>query len=139
MNNSINKKPDAAILRMRELLKSPVMVDMERGKNYEVHIPKSKELNDELILSPMADSVFKIIFQNEEYKRFTCKLISAIVGIEYDYLLENMSLYKNTYNKSTIGDVQRSGDLIIKLGDIFQMVEMNNYGATVRSQLHSWG
>ncbi len=66
----------------------------------------------------MADSVFKIIFQNEEYKRFICKLISAIVGIEYDYLLENMTFYKNTYNKSTIEDVQRSGDLIIKLYNI---------------------
>jgi len=133
MNNDTNKETDNAILRMRELLKSPAMVDMERGKNYEVHIPKSKELNDELRLSPMADSVFKIIFQNEEYKRFTCKLISAIVGIEYDYLLENMTFYKNTYNKSTIEDVQRSGDLIIKLSDIFLIVEMNNYESLGRN------
>ena len=118
MNNDTKKKTDEAILRMKELLKSPAMVDMERGKNYEVHIPKSKELNDELRLSPMADSVFKIIFQNEEYKRFICKLISDIVGIEYDYLLENMTFYKNTYNKSTIEDVRRSGDLIIKLYNI---------------------
>jgi len=32
MNNDTKKKTDEAILRMKELLKSPAMVDMERGK-----------------------------------------------------------------------------------------------------------
>ncbi|HBA37937.1 MAG TPA: hypothetical protein DCY94_04380 [Firmicutes bacterium] len=103
------------------------VVDMTPILEYETKVPKSRALKSGERLTPLSDVIFKLAFQNEEYKKYTCKLISCLTGLEYDYLLENMAFYKNTINKERLEEVQRMGDLVVKIKDAYYLVEMNNY------------
>lgn len=133
---------DKSILKLRNMWD---LIPVEKKlpiEEYEIHIPRRDELKGDERVTPLSDRIFKFAFQNEDNWEFTCKLVSCVTGLDYDYILENMSFYKNTVNESSLKDIQRSGDLYVKIkGELYQ-IEMNNYkalGRNIKSSILSSG
>lgn len=120
-----------SVERLRELLKSKSILELKHTKEGAIRNPRRP--NDEEVISPVSDVLFKVMFETEEHKAYTSKLISAIIGLDYEYLLENMTFYKNDMSGKDIEEHQRRGDLIIKLDETLIAVEMNNVGRTGRN------
>lgn len=85
------------------------------------------------LASPVLDDVFKMMFQSEENKKFPCYLISKFLDVDYEYLLENLVLYKNVFSREKLKDKKRIGDFVGKLGNTFISIEMNNTNKLARN------
>ncbi len=72
------------------------------------------------------DPMFKYMFFNSNKLKYSAKLISLIVDIDYADLLENMSLTKNEYNKRFVYDKSMRGDFIADTKDSKIMIDINN-------------
>ncbi len=64
------------------------------------------------------DAMFKHIFGREENIKFPCKLLSYILDVSYETLIDNLSFSKNETGKKKKQDVNYRQDLVVKLDDI---------------------
>ena len=77
------------------------------------------------------DAMFKHIFGREENIKFPCKLLSYILDVSYETLIDNLSFSKNETGKKKKQDVNYRQDLVVKLDDIRINIEMNNNSSEV--------
>ena len=96
-------------------------------------MPFGEKKNTYDLPSPILDDVFKMMFQSEENKKFSCYLISKFLDTDYEYLLENLVLYKNIFSREKLKDKKRIGDFVGKLGSTFISIEMNNTNKLARN------
>ena len=76
-----------------------------------------------------SDSMFKTIFQREENLKFPCKLLSYILDISYEELLEHLEFIKTETGKQQRGEREYRQDLVVKFQDAIMNIEMNNNGS----------
>ena len=83
------------------------------------------ELTDDDQISIVSDAMFKTMLCTVERKKYVCKLLSELLQIPYEYLLNNAEYYKNELDKDTVDAKGERGDLVLKLEDRYILVEMN--------------
>jgi len=92
----------------------------------EVDTKKVDNVKHERIIPITNDSMFKRIFGREDNKKFTCKLLSNIIDISYEDLLNNLKFTKNETGKEKNTDTSYRNDLVLELNDNIINIEMNN-------------
>ena len=78
------------------------------------------------IIPITSDCMFKTLFGRNEYIKFPCKLLSYIIDISYEELLENLCFSKNETGKKYKDEKSYRNDLVVKVKDTFINIEMNN-------------
>ena len=73
-----------------------------------------------------SDCMFKTIFGRKENIKFPCKLLSYILDMSYEDLLNNLKFTKNETGKEKKEDSNYRQDLVVTLDDISINIEMNN-------------
>ena len=63
------------------------MRNVAKGKGNKI---EKEKLREGLKIPIMSDSMFKTLFQREEYIKFPCKLLSYIIDLSYEELLESL-------------------------------------------------
>ncbi len=102
-------------------------LNLENVKNISRHSKiKLKKLREGLKISMISDTMFHTLFQREEYIKFPCKLLSYIIDLSYEELLECLSFSKTETGRETEGDYQYRNDLVVNVEDTKVIVEMNN-------------
>ncbi len=73
-----------------------------------------------------SDVMFKAIFDREENIKFPCKLLSHLIDMSYEDLLNNLKFTKNETGKEKKEDSNYRQDLVVTLDDVSINIEMNN-------------
>ncbi len=73
-----------------------------------------------------SDCMFKTIFGREENIKFPCYLLSYLIDMSYEELLNNLKFTKNETGKEKKEDSNYRQDLVVTLDDISINIEMNN-------------
>ena len=91
--------------------KSELLYDKEISKKYKVNLRKIGE-NEKI--SIVSDTMFRTMFNNEKRIKYSAKLISYFLDIEYERLLNNIRLVKNDIDKESYSDKGESSRLCSK-------------------------
>lgn len=83
------------------------------------------EVKEDEQISIISDAMFKTMLNNEKRLKFPCKLLSTILDISYEELLENLILVKNEFDKDSIESKGERGDFLAKIGENYISIEMN--------------
>ena len=70
--------------------------------------------------------MFKAIFGREENIKFPCKLLSYLIDMSYEDLLNNLKFTKNETGKEKKEDSNYRQDRVVTLDDVSINIEMNN-------------
>ena len=73
-----------------------------------------------------SDCMFKTIFGREENIKFPCYLLSYLIDMSYEELLNNLKFTKNETGKEKKEDSNYRQDLVVTLDDVSINIEMNN-------------
>lgn len=90
-----------------------------------VNNKKRQHFTEDDLISFTSNSMFLTMLSNEQYKFIVCKLLSECTFYDYEYLMENAHFYKNEMNKDSVKTKEEKGDLLIKMGDKFYVIEMD--------------
>ena len=83
--------------------------------------------NKNLILNLRNDNVFKNVFLNELCKPYLCLLLSKIYNLNYDNLLNNLSIRNNELPSNEVKGKSCFTDLICHYKNIDFIIEMNGF------------
>lgn len=82
---------------------------------------KSKDL-----IPITSDVMFKALFQRQDNIKFPCKLLSYILDVTYEELLQHLKFTKTETGKKTKNELSYRQDLVVTLNDVHINIEMNN-------------
>ena len=77
-------------------------------------------------ISIMSDSMMKAMFMNTKRLKYSAKLISYFIDIEYEKLLDNMELVKNELDKEKEESKGERADYVARIDDTTISIEVNN-------------
>lgn len=86
---------------------------------------RRSEMTDDDQISIVSDAMFSAMLGNTERKMFLCKILSNLLGCDYQYLMDNIDYYKNQFDKDTIESKGQRGDIVLKMGNDYIVMEMN--------------
>lgn len=98
-------------------------------EDYEVSLKdavKIGKLKEGEKASIMSDVMFRTMFQNESRIKYSAKLLSYILDMSYEDLLNNMHLSKNILDKKKRYDKQESCDYVVNIDGSYVNIEVNN-------------
>ena len=99
-----------------------LLYDKSVNMKYAVKLEKLKEGEK---ISIMSDSMFKAMLQNENRIKYSCKLISYYLDIEYEELLKVLQLGKNEFDKKIESEKGERGDYVANVNDSVINIEIN--------------
>ncbi len=99
------------------------LYELERDKEQVFSI---KELNKGEKASLLSDIMFKSMFQNDERIRYSCRLLSHLLDMEYKELLSKIKLVKNDVNKKYNTDKNERCDYVAEIDGSIINIEINN-------------
>ena len=102
-----------------------ILYKTQEDINTQYAIKKTKLEEGEKI-SIVSDSLFKTMFLNSKRLKYSAKLISLVVDVEFDYLLNNLQLIKNELDKEVISTKNQRCDYIANIRDSLINIEVNN-------------
>ena len=70
--------------------------------------------------------MFKTMLFSNERLKYSCKLLSELLDISYEELLENLKLDKNALDKLKKKDKNQNVDYVGKIYDTYINIEMTN-------------
>ncbi len=108
-------------LNKKSLLEYPITLE-NRIINKRKRIEEVEE-NEQV--SIVSDSMFKTMLNNEKRIEFPCKLLSNLLDISYEELLESLTLSKNEFDKDSIESKGERGEFLAKVGENYISIEMN--------------
>ena len=79
-------------------------------------------------ISILSDSMMKTMFQNENRIKYSAKLISYFIDVDFEYLLKNIHLVKNELDKEKDKDINRRSDYVADIDGDYINIEVNNNG-----------
>lgn len=97
---------------------------LDHKVSYKDSIPVNPVLEGERT-SIVNDAMFKTMIVNESRKKYACRLLSYVLNVSYDYLLNNLHLYKNVFDKKHNDMKSEEGDFVAVIGDSLISIEMN--------------
>ena len=97
--------------------------DYQVSRDYVVEIKKLKKGQKASIVS---DTMFKTMFQNKNRIKYSVKLLSYILDISYDELLDKIRLYKNETDKKYNSDKNERCDYVAEIDGSYVNIEVNN-------------
>ena len=77
-------------------------------------------------ISLLSDTMLKTMFQNENRLKYSCKLISYFIDVNYQELLNNIKLAKNETDKKYEKDKGERCDYVASINGTFINIEVNN-------------
>lgn len=80
-------------------------------------------------ISIFSDNMFKTMFQNENRLKYSAKLISYLIDVDYGELLKKIQLVKNNFSKKKSNEVIRTGDYVAQIKGSYIAIEVNNNGS----------
>ena len=131
MKTEIEKRDD--ILMLKDEKKVYLENCKVSLKNRIMNVKYASELTDEDQISIISDAMFKTMLCNSERKMYVCKLLSELLNVPYDYLMENSEYYKNEFDRDHVDAKSERGDLVLKINDDYVTVEMNMRDETKRN------
>ena len=99
------------------------LYELERDKEQVFSI---KELNKGEKASLLSDIMFKSMFQNDERIRYSCRLLSHFLDMDYEELLSKIKLVKNDVNKKYNTDKNERCDYVTEIDGSIINIEVNN-------------
>lgn len=93
------------------------------SKKYKKDLKKSNEVYK---LSIVNDSMFKALFGNPARIKFPARLISYLLDVPFETLLENMKVAASDVPKEKEKSANQRSDLVCELEDKVIIIEMNN-------------
>lgn len=93
----------------------------------------SHELGEDDQISIVSDVMFKTMLCNSENKMYVCKLLSGLLDMPFEKIMENSDYYKNEFDKDIVTSKGERGDLVLKVNGDYISVEMNNNDETYRN------
>ncbi len=105
--------------------------DIDLNKIRQVSYKKDDkiEFQSKELIPITSDIMFKALFQREENIKFPCKLLSYILDVSYEELLDNLKFTKTETGKKYKDEQSFRQDLVVTLNDISINIEMNNNGS----------
>ena len=103
------------------------------SKNKIVNKKFTSEMTEYDQISIVSNAMFFTMLGNSERKRFICKLLSGLLDVSFEELMENSDYYKNEFDKDTVDAKSERGDLILTINNDFISVEMNLRDETQRN------
>lgn len=87
---------------------------------------KFSKRHEGMKISIMSDSMMKAMFMNTKRLKYSAKLISYFIDIDYEKLLNNMTLVKNELDKESENQKGERADYVAKIDDTTISIEVNN-------------
>ena len=84
------------------------------------------EMKEGTKISAASDSMWKVMFLNSERLKYSCKLISCIIDVEYEDLLENLKLVSQEFNRDNLSSKAEYGDYVAEINGQKICIEVNN-------------
>lgn len=102
--------------------------DIDLNKIQKISYDKNDKITFETneFIPITSDVMFKAIFGREENIKFPCKLLSYLIDMSYEDLLNNLKFTKNETGKEKKEDSNYRQDLVVTLDDVSINIEMNN-------------
>lgn len=83
-------------------------------------------LKEGLKIPIISNAMFHTMFQRVDCIKYPCKLLSYIVDLSYEELLNSLTFSKTETGSETIKDYEYRNDLVVDIDGIKVIVEMNN-------------
>ena len=77
-------------------------------------------------MSFVSDAFWKVMFLNSERIKYSCKLISCIIEVEYEYLLDHLTLISTDFNREDLNSKAEYGDYVADINGQKICIEVNN-------------
>ena len=77
-------------------------------------------------MSFVSDAFWKVMFLNSERLKYSCKLISCIIEVEYEYLLDHLTLISTDFNRENLKSKAERGDYVADINGQKICIEVNN-------------
>lgn len=74
----------------------------------------------------ISDIMFQTMINNEQRKKYLTLIISEVLNIDYDYLLDNLQIRKNTLDKNLPTEAEKTLDCLCEYKDMLINIEMND-------------
>ena len=101
------------------LYKTPIV---KEDKYYYTYKKGSK------FMPTVVDDVFHIMINNEKRKKYASLIISEVLKLDYDYVLENIKLLNNKLDKTKVKEATKTVDCICLIDEYIVLIEMNRFG-----------
>ena len=102
-----------------------LLYDKPFDNEYRIKFPHKLDRRSQKI-SCIEDSMFKTMLFSNERLKYSCKLLSLLLDISYEELLENLKLDKNALDKLKKKDKNQNVDYVGKIYDTYINIEMTN-------------
>lgn len=100
--------------------------DFNVSTKNKVKLIKRDELKEGEKLSIVSNTMFKAMFFNEKRLKYSAKLFSYLLDVDYDILIKNMRLSKNELDKDREIDRELRCDFVAEIDNTYLNLEMNN-------------
>ncbi len=101
-------------------------IDLAKIRQVSYHTDDKIEFKTKELIPITSDVMFKTLFQREENIKFPCKLLSYLLDISYEELLDNLKFTKTETGKKHKDELSYRQDLVVSLDDVTINIEMNN-------------
>ena len=100
--------------------------DFKVSTKNKVKLIKREELKEGEKLSIVSNTMFKAMFFNEKRLKYSAKLFSYLLDVDYDILIKNMRLSKNELDKDREINRELRCDFVAEIDNTYLNLEMNN-------------
>ena len=100
--------------------------DFKVSTKNKVKLIKREELKEGEKLSIVSNTMFKAMFFNEKRLKYSAKLFSYLLDVDYDILIKNMRLSKNELDKYREINRELRCDFVAEIDNTYLNLEMNN-------------
>ena len=100
--------------------------DFNVSTKNKVKLIKREELKEGEKLSIVSNTMFKAMFFNEKRLKYSAKLFSYLLDVDYDILIKNMRLSKNELDKDREINRELRCDFVAEIDNTYLNLEMNN-------------
>lgn len=100
--------------------------DFNVSTKNKVKLIKRDELKEGEKLSIVSNTMFKAMFFNEKRLKYSAKLFSYLLDVDYDILIKNMRLSKNELDKDREINRELRCDFVAEIDNTYLNLEMNN-------------
>ena len=100
--------------------------DFKVSTKNKVKLIKREELKEGEKLSIVSNTMFKAMFFNEKRLKYSSKLFSYLLDVDYDILIKNMRLSKNELDKDREINRELRCDFVAEIDNTYLNLEMNN-------------
>ena len=114
---------DITFLKEKTLISKKEGIDKEH--KYIIKMKKPEEITEDYKIPILSDCFFKTMFLNEGRKKYSCLLLSYLLNIPYDKLLENLEFGKNELDKRKNISKGEKADFIAHIDDATIDIEIN--------------